>query len=195
LISLATVSQAIQSPRQVTYRILQNYAIVNNTSIQQIGSPASATTYMRCLGRCSAMSNCMLVTFLNSICTLHSTTTYRFLVASASSVVSQRSVNGAYPSVYAWSGSYDSTLTSYWPIVNNTTQDMIAGNDFKCAGAPISATDRLGNQLGAVRVNTSESPFNYYYAPTGVYFSGSFSVTAWVKVYTCAAFSRVRIEA
>jgi hypothetical protein len=193
LISLATDSQTIQSPQPVKFRTLQNYAIVNNTSIQQIGSSASAATFMTCVSRCSALANCMLVSYFNNLCTLFTATVYKYLVPTASSTVGQRSVNGAFPSVYAWTTSYDATLTSYWPIVNNSTQDMIAGNDFKCVGTPISSTDRLGNQLSAVRVNTSENPFNYYYAPAGVYFSGAFSFTAWAKVYTCSAWSRVRI--
>ena len=189
-------SSAIQPIQTVTYRQLKNCAVVINTSLQPIDS-STARTYTMCLARCTKLNTCSLLSYSSSslACILYTTTTYKYLVYTSSSSlqVAQKSVNGAYPNVYMWTigNSYDPTLTSYWPIVNNSTRDMIACNDFHCAGTPISSTDRFGSPLSAVRVTNSTSPFNYYYAPTDVYFSGAFSFLAWIKVYSCQAWSRV----
>jgi hypothetical protein len=179
---------------ELNFRPLQGYAVVPNAFIRETRSP-DTDDRDECFAQCDASPKCDLLTFSDSTCTFYKTKLYRFLARadSSASVVWQKARAGSFPRVYAWSVPYDPSLASYWPIVAGSGEDLVAGRDLECAGTPILAKDRLGNVNGAVRVMNSLSPASYYTAPDAVYFSGDFSFIAWVKVYSCLAWSRVGI--
>lgn len=82
-------------------------------------------------------------------------------------------------------------LTNYWPIKNDLrdyigTSDMSPAGNFVSGGSVGFGTDRFGNPTGAIFLNNGA-----YVVPNGVYFNGSFSVLAWVKIVTITSGSRL----
>jgi hypothetical protein len=90
----------------------------------------------------------------------------------------------SYPTLYLWTIGYDSTLTNYWPVRNGLMNDYVGGADLTCQ-SPMFAADRLGNAQSALRTNTTYT----YNAPTGTYFVGDMTVTAWWYVRNCVDWS------
>jgi hypothetical protein len=76
-------------------------------------------------------------------------------------------------------------LVNYWPF-NGDSVDVI-GNANLTAGANVSfVPDRNGNVNSATYLNSG-----YYNAPPGVYFSGDFTLTAWVNLQQMAYWQRI----
>ena len=86
----------------------------------------------------------------------------------------------------AWTVPFDASLINYWPI-NRHVKDLIAGAHLTSSN-PIWEADRFNLALSAVKVTGST---NYYNFPTGVYFAGDFTITAWVKTFGCNSFQRL----
>lgn len=82
-------------------------------------------------------------------------------------------------------------LINYWPINDDLrdyigSADMEPGSDLVANGGVGFGPDRFGNPTGAINLNTG-----YYTVPPGVYFNGSFSVLAWVKIKVFTSWSRL----
>jgi hypothetical protein len=71
-------------------------------------------------------------------------------------------------------------LVNYWPITKGLLIDVIAGKDLAMVGGTFTVRDRFGTANGAMA--SFEPLEEYWEAPAGVYFSGDFSITAWVKL-------------
>ena len=70
-------------------------------------------------------------------------------------------------------------LINYWPMNNQTNMSLTYASDVKQA-APAQyeyVKDRFLTNIAAVSISTG-----YFKAPENVYFSGDFSITAWIKL-------------
>lgn len=72
-------------------------------------------------------------------------------------------------------------MTNYWPIINGDTTDQITGQALT-SNQPGFDNDRTGAPGGSIRVSDANS---YWTAPPGVYFSGPFTVMAWIQRWGC----------
>jgi hypothetical protein len=83
-------------------------------------------------------------------------------------------------------------LINYWPISATFNANDVVGcaNLFPANGAGY-APDRFGQANGAIRTNSYTSNL-YWQAPTGIYFSGDFSVSVWIYKRGCYAWSTIR---
>lgn len=68
-------------------------------------------------------------------------------------------------------------LVNYWPM-SNSYKDIVGGNDIIEQTNSTLPMDRFNNPKSALGLN-----FSYVKASPGVYFSGDFTITAWVKMY------------
>ena len=73
-------------------------------------------------------------------------------------------------------------LMNYWPIKNDLRDyigysDMSPGTNLEVNGSVSFGPDRFGNPNGAIYLN-----HGYYTVPDAIYFSGSFSILAWIKL-------------
>ena len=76
-------------------------------------------------------------------------------------------------------------LQNYWPIVSNTN-DIVGGAHMY---GPVNAAltnDRFNNPNSAIHLNVG-----YYRLPSGVYFSGDFTVTVWAYIIGITRWFRV----
>ncbi len=71
-------------------------------------------------------------------------------------------------------------LVNYWPVVSAEARDHVTGLSLTSNSAKY-APDRFGNANGSMRLDGT----NYFQAPSGVYFSGDFSISAWIINYSC----------
>jgi len=72
-------------------------------------------------------------------------------------------------------------LINYWPINADLkdyigSSDMSPGTDLETNGSVGFGADRFSDPSGAIYLNNG-----YYTVPPGVYFSGDFTILAWVK--------------
>lgn len=80
----------------------------------------------------------------------------------------------------------DTSLTNYWPIIAGDTSDKI-GSSSMSSSYPTYDLGRLGNQAGGIKVSDSST---YWTVTSGVYFSGPFTITAWIYLTSSASGSR-----
>lgn len=80
----------------------------------------------------------------------------------------------------------DTSLTSYWPILEQSPTDFISGQDLSST-SPTYGVDQYGSSGGSIMTTNST---NYWQAPPAVYFSGDFTVLGWIKPYTCETNAR-----
>jgi hypothetical protein len=85
--------------------------------------------------------------------------------------------------MYVFFSNYTSGLVNYWPVTATSTPvfDLFTGQSMTSAN-PTRVADRFSTSSGAIGVRDSTT---FWTLPTAVYFSGSFSVIGWLKVYTC----------
>jgi hypothetical protein len=85
---------------------------------------------------------------------------------------------------------FENGLTNYWPILNDL-RDYIGSANMTPGTVSVNGTvgfgiDRFNNTDGAILLNNS-----YYTLPTRVYFSGDFTILAWVKLISYSSNSRL----
>lgn len=73
-------------------------------------------------------------------------------------------------------------LKNYWPIRNDLydwpgSMNMYPGPSMAAGGSVSLSQDKFGNINGSIFLNNG-----YYQVPSGIYFDGSFSILAWVKL-------------
>lgn len=78
-------------------------------------------------------------------------------------------------------------LRNYWPIYNGLATDVVGGADLTSANPQFTA-DMFGQTNSALYITGSS---NYWSAPSGAYFSSSYSITAWVKPFSFGNWARV----
>lgn len=79
-------------------------------------------------------------------------------------------------------------MTNYWPIVNSSTVDLVAGANLD-SYKPSFVPDRNGETNSAFSTYDSLS---YFWAPRGNYFSSpSFTITLWINPYETTNWVRV----
>ena len=68
----------------------------------------------------------------------------------------------------------------------SSLSDIVGGANLYNGVSYSFTTDRFGNANSAIYLNNG-----YLQVPPGVYFSGDFTVTAWIYLYTSASTSRI----
>jgi hypothetical protein len=87
--------------------------------------------------------------------------------------------------LYFSSNTMITSIKNYWPF-NESSVDVI-GNAHLTVGANVAfVPDRNGNLNSATFLNSG-----YYTAPPGVYFSGDYTITAWINIQQTATWSRI----
>ena len=79
----------------------------------------------------------------------------------------------------------NANLINWWPF-NNDLKDAITGKYLSNGVGYSFSTDRLSTPNSAIYFNNG-----YLQAPSGIYFYGDFTITAWVKARVMASASRV----
>ena len=69
-------------------------------------------------------------------------------------------------------------LAYYWPFDNNGNE-IINGRNAFINNGDLTARDRFGNINSALSLNGINA---YAQAPSGIYFNGPFTITAWIKI-------------
>ncbi len=80
-------------------------------------------------------------------------------------------------------------LVNYWPVKNGVMADVI-GSVSTTSASPTFTTDRFGNANGAI---LSTNMNNFWTVANGVYMSGDYTITAWVKNLQCNLNNRIGI--
>jgi hypothetical protein len=75
-------------------------------------------------------------------------------------------------------------LTNYWPMSN--LSDVVGGANLFGGGNYSFVSDRFGSPNSAIYFNKG-----YLQVPEGVYFSGDFTVTAWIFLKSYQSWSRI----
>ena len=95
--------------------------------------------------------------------------------------------------LFIQSGSYslgspnlDFYLTHYWPISNSHMTDAIGTAHLSQGSATTFVSDRFGNANAALSLNGG-----WTYAPSGIYFSSKFTISAWVYPQLVCSWARV----
>ncbi|CAF0927944.1 unnamed protein product [Brachionus calyciflorus] len=68
-------------------------------------------------------------------------------------------------------------LVSYWPVTDGSLKDVSNAQDLYEQTNFSFISDRFGNTNSAFRIQSG-----YARAPAGIYFSGDFTITAWVRL-------------
>jgi hypothetical protein len=74
-------------------------------------------------------------------------------------------------------------IANYWAVIGGSYADYIGIYPLTPVGGVALVSDRFGNAQGAFQTVSN----SYAQAPSGIYFSGSFSVTVWVSVMNLSA--------
>jgi hypothetical protein len=74
---------------------------------------------------------------------------------------------------------------NYWPIQNNTLDIKGTAHLYNGVNATFT-TDRFQNENSAIRLT-----YGYYQAPAGVYFSGDFTLSVWIRLTKIISWARI----
>jgi hypothetical protein len=129
-----------------------------------------------CFKKCSKISNCLMISFKVNQCKLYSQVRYSVSISIAPCLFEKKILD--YSSINAY-------LTNHWPF-NNDLKDIVSGADLYGGTNFGFATDRLNNQLSTLYLNQG-----FLRAPTGIYFKGEFTISAWVKPFNVANYARL----
>lgn len=80
----------------------------------------------------------------------------------------------------------DSSLISYWPILEQSTIELISGQELS-SPSPTYGVDQFGSSKGSIMTTNSTT---YWQAPSGIYFSGDFTAMGWIKIHSCVINAR-----
>ncbi len=78
-----------------------------------------------------------------------------------------------------------SGLVNYWPVLDGQVIDLIAGKNPK-SDSPTFTDDRNDEEDGAIVLDAGETIWKL---PPGVYLSGDYTVTLWVKNLDCSDYN------
>jgi hypothetical protein len=84
---------------------------------------------------------------------------------------------------------YTLGLVNYWPVLPgaSTVLNLITKNSLTSA-SPLFTTDRFGNANSAFAVRDTVS---FWSLPSAVYFTGDFTITAWIRVNAFTTWARL----
>ncbi|CAF0819998.1 unnamed protein product, partial [Brachionus calyciflorus] len=118
-----------------------------------------------CLKGCLKYDGCEYVDFKNKTCILYSYNA-RFYISSDPQNKLYRKIT-----------TKNLMLVGYWPINDGNLKDVSKAQDLYEQTSLVFISDRFGNSNSAFRLLNG-----YVRAPPGTYFSGDFSITAWVRL-------------
>jgi hypothetical protein len=76
-------------------------------------------------------------------------------------------------------------LINYWPVKSGVMTDLV-GSVSATSSSPQFTADRFGNANDAILVTSND---NAWLLPNGVYLSGSYTLTAWVRNGACTRYN------
>lgn len=182
------VSKSFQSEYlEKFYTKYSNYNILSTYKNQYLIQTSTKQYFLDCLSLCNQNDLCSLVTFNDKMCNLYLyieslvylvNTKYSLLYIKINNSISS-------PKLYVWNGGTIDGLINYWPFIENYN-DIIGGSNMYGGENYYLTSDRIGKDNSALWLNDG-----YIQVPSGIYFSGDFSVLAWVKIHEHKALSRL----
>ncbi len=77
-------------------------------------------------------------------------------------------------------------LVNYWFVKSGVMADLVGLVNTTSGGSPQFTADRFGNANDALVANSSTSGWNL---ANGVYLSGDFTITAWIRNLDCNGYN------
>ena len=163
-----------------TFSPIYNYDISATDETGILLETSTQNEKYDCFMKCNSLKTCMMISYKSVTCKLYSKVKYTLSLTPISIPCLFEKVLPDYSSI-------NNYMTNYWPM-NNHVMDIVGGSDM--FGGPISGksfvNDRLNRPNGALYLQNS-----YYLLPEGVYFSGEYTLSLWVKMISMTTYGRI----
>lgn len=176
---LSVEAQALDNYKKIS----STYNLVNNDyNAKQMLASLEFRSIIQCSAYCSTLVDCVLYTVNQTTCCFYGSKSI-LVKESSNSELWYKSNQSRTITIF---NNTDSSLTSYWPIINGAATDFISGKDLT-SPSPTYVADRFNTDLGSIRTSNDT---NYWQAPEGVYFWSDFTIAGWYKVMGCNDYTR-----